>query len=90
MGSEIVYCTKILWFYNLCFLWAYGNSMKIIIFLSTVLIAKYIGMQIGLTYNIISDPFNFKLALFDFTLYLSVYFVLTFLYGKAKVFVGKN
>ncbi|MDA0146727.1 MULTISPECIES: hypothetical protein [Vibrio] len=64
--------------------------MKIIIFLSTVLIAKYIGMQIGLTYNIISDPFNFKLALFDFTLYLSVYFVLTFLYGKAKVFVGKN
>ncbi|NAZ55684.1 hypothetical protein GL177_20580 [Vibrio toranzoniae] len=64
--------------------------MKIIIFLSTVLIAKYIGMQIGLTYNIISDPFNFKLALFDFTLYFSVYFVLTFLYGKAKVFVGKN
>ncbi|MCG3731052.1 hypothetical protein EXA13_16200 [Vibrio cincinnatiensis] len=64
--------------------------MKILIFFATVIVAKYIGAQLGLTYNIISDPFNFKLAMFDFALYISVYFALTFLYYKVKVFVGKN
>ncbi|WP_417879815.1 hypothetical protein [Vibrio sp.] len=64
--------------------------MKILIFITTVVIAKYLGSQVGLAYNIISDPFNLKHAILDLVLYVSVYFVLTFLYNKIKVFVGNN
>ena len=67
-----------------------GSSMKILIFITTVIVAKYIGSQVGLAYNIISDPFNFKFAILDLVLYVSVYFVLMFLYSKIKVFVGNN
>lgn len=64
--------------------------MKILIFITTVIIAKYLGSQAGLVYNIISEPFNFKLAILDFVLYVLVYFVLIFLYNKIKAFVGNN
>lgn len=67
-----------------------GNSMKILIFITTVIVAKYIGSQVGLAYSIISNPFNFKLAMLNFVLYVSVYFVLIFLYNKIKVCVGNN
>lgn len=66
-----------------------GNSMNIIIFLSAVFVAKYIGAQIGVTYNIFSDPFDFKLVLVDFTLYVSVYLAFNYLYGKVKAILKK-
>lgn len=63
--------------------------MNIIIFLATFFFAKYIGAQIGLTYNIVSDPFNIKLALCDFALYVLVYLALNYLYGKGIIALKK-
>lgn len=63
--------------------------MNIVTFLATIFVAKYIGAQIGVTYNIVSDPFNFKLALFDFALYVAVYLALNYLYDKGKVALKK-
>ncbi|KGY11530.1 hypothetical protein NM22_14360 [Vibrio tubiashii] len=63
--------------------------MNILIFLVTIVIAKYIGAQISVTYDIVSDPFNFKRALFDFVLYGTVYMTLNYIYDKGKAALKK-
>ena len=63
--------------------------MNLVIFLTTIFVAKFIGAQIGITFNIFSDPFNLKLVLFDFALYVTVYLALNYLYGKGKVALKK-
>ncbi|TOM78086.1 hypothetical protein CGH70_23610 [Vibrio parahaemolyticus] len=58
--------------------------MNILLIIATVFLAKFIGSQMGFTYNLFSDPFSLKLVLIDFGLFVVVGVVLSFIYNKTK------
>ncbi len=58
--------------------------MNILLIIPTVFLAKSIGLQMGFTYNLFSDPFSLKLALIDFGLFAFVGAVLSLIYDKTK------
>jgi hypothetical protein len=58
--------------------------VNILLIIATVFSAKFIGSQMGFTYNLFSDPFSLKLAVIDFALFVVVGVVLSFIYNKAK------
>ncbi len=58
--------------------------MNILLIVPTVFLAKFIGSQMGFTYNLFSDPFSLKLALIDLGLFGFVGAVLSFIYDKSK------
>lgn len=58
--------------------------MNILLIIPTVFLVKFIGLQMGFTYNLFSDPFSLKLALIDLGLFVFVGAVLSFIYDKVK------
>ncbi len=58
--------------------------MNVLLVIATVFLAKFVGSQMGFTYNLFSDPFSLKLAVIDFALFVVVGVALSFIYNKAK------
>ncbi len=58
--------------------------MNVLLIIATVFLAKFIGSQMGFTYNLFSDQFSLKLAVIDFALFVVVGVALNFIYNKAK------
>ncbi|EGR1894409.1 hypothetical protein D3O61_23040 [Vibrio vulnificus] len=64
--------------------------MGILVFIATIVLVKFIEAQLGLTYNIFSDPFNVKLAALDLMLFVSIYAALTFVCEKSFAYLRKK
>jgi len=58
--------------------------MAFIIFIATVIVVKLLSGALGFTYNIFVDPFELKLVLFDFALWILVYGILLLVYRLGK------
>lgn len=58
--------------------------MNILLIVPTVFLAKFIGLQMGFTYDLFSDPFSLKLAMIDLCLFVFIGAVLSFIYDKVK------
>ncbi|MDK9761996.1 hypothetical protein KI743_08270 [Vibrio sp. D420a] len=58
--------------------------MNIVLVIATVVLAKFIGSQVGFSYQLFSDPFSFKYAIMDLSLFIVVGTMVSFFYNQAK------
>ncbi|WP_435328801.1 hypothetical protein [Vibrio hannami] len=63
--------------------------MGILIIITAVALARLLEAKAGFTYNIFSDPFDFKLAMIDLALFFSIYVGLSVAYAKIKQVVTR-
>ena len=58
--------------------------MNIVLVIATVVLAKFIGSQFGFSYQLFSDPFSFKYAIIDLSLFIVAGTMVSFFYDQAK------
>lgn len=58
--------------------------MNIVLVIATVVLAKFIGSQFGFSYQLFSDPFSFKHAIIDLSLFIVAGTMVSFFYDQAK------